>query len=225
VSAARPIEVTSIVDRVYEELRERIASGALPRGARLRQEALAADLGVSRTPLREALRRLASEGVVVLEPNRGARVADVSLDDMMAAYEARLLLEPGAARLAAERRERASLAQMRAAIADHRRARSRPALFAANRAFHLALVEAAGNEHLLRFAEVLWVARIGAAIYEQQDETRAEVAADADDHERIADAIEAGEGGAAEALTRDHIARAVQTFAERAGTGPSQQGP
>ena len=89
MSAARPIVVSSVVDRVYEELRERIASGALPRGSRLRQEALAAELGVSRTPLREALRRLASEGVVVLEPNRGARVADLSRDDMLAAYEAR----------------------------------------------------------------------------------------------------------------------------------------
>jgi DNA-binding GntR family transcriptional regulator len=215
VSAARPIEVTSIVDRVYEELRERIATGALPRGARLRQEALAADLGVSRTPLREALRRLASEGVVVLEPNRGARVADVGHEDMMAAYEARLLLEPGAARLAAGRRERASVAHMRTAIAEHRRTRTQAGLFAANRAFHLALVEAAGNEHLLRFAEVLWVARIGAAVYEQQDESPAEVAADADAHERIADAIEAGDGAAAERLTRDHIAGAMQTFAER----------
>ncbi len=204
-----------MVDRVYEALRERISSGVLPRGARLRQEALAAELGVSRTPLREALRRLASEGVVVLEPNRGARVADVGREDMLAAYEARLLLEPGAARLAAERCDGAAIARMRRAIEEHRRARTRTSLFAANRAFHLSLVDAAGNDHLSRFAGVLWVARIGAAIYAQQDETADEVAADADAHSGIADAVEHGDGDRAEALTRDHISHAMATFAAR----------
>ena len=92
------IEVVSIVDRVYESVRTRILDGSLERGARLRQEALAAELGVSRTPLREALRRLASEGLVELEPNRGARIPDLSRADMLSAYEARLALEPGAAR-------------------------------------------------------------------------------------------------------------------------------
>ena len=62
---AAPIPVTSVVDQVYEVVRERILAGALVGGARLRQETIAAELGVSRTPLREALRRLASEGLVV----------------------------------------------------------------------------------------------------------------------------------------------------------------
>ena len=111
------IEVVSIVDRVYESVRSRILDGSLERGARLRQEALAAELGVSRTPLREALRRLASEGLVELEPNRGARIPDLSRADMLSAYEARLAIEPGAARLAAASRDRDALERMRAAIA------------------------------------------------------------------------------------------------------------
>jgi GntR family transcriptional repressor for pyruvate dehydrogenase complex len=134
---------------------------------------------------------------------------------MLAAYEARLLLEPGAARLAADRCDRTAASRMRRAIEEHRRATTRVTLFAANRAFHVALVDAAGNEHLSRFAEVLWVSRIGATIYAQQDESPAEVAADADAHEQIAEAVERGDGARAEALTHDHIAAAMAVFADR----------
>jgi DNA-binding GntR family transcriptional regulator len=110
------LQIESVVDQVYAVLRRRILDGDLGRGTRLRQEALAEELGVSRTPLREALRRLAAEGFVTFHPNRGAEVADMSADDVRAAYEARLVLEPGAARLAATRRPAGELAAMRAAV-------------------------------------------------------------------------------------------------------------
>jgi DNA-binding GntR family transcriptional regulator len=206
------IEVVSIVDRVYESVRSRILDGTLERGARLRQEALAAELGVSRTPLREALRRLASEGLVELEPNRGARIPDLSHADMVIAYEARLALEPGAARLAAANPDPVALERMRTAIARHRRAATQHALFDANRAFHLALVDAARNEHLSRLAANLWAAGIGAVILAVQDETPAEIAADADAHERIAAAVAAGDGDRAERLVREHVGGALATF-------------
>ena len=209
------IAVVSIVDQVYESLRERIVRGELPSDGRLRQEALAADLGVSRTPLREALRRLASEGLIELEPNRGARVITPTNADLLAAYEARLVLEPAAASLAAQRADPAAIEAMRSAIASHRRARSPGALFEANRAFHLALVATTGNEHLERFAELLWATRIGALIYARQDETPEQVRRDADEHEQIADAIAARDATAAEAITRSHIAGALEAFAAR----------
>src|SRR5918911_3294911 len=97
------LQVASVVDQVYMAIRERISDGTLPRGGRLHQEDLATELGVSRTPVREALRRLAAEGLVEMHTNRGARVADLDRAAMRAAYEARLVIEPGAARLAAER--------------------------------------------------------------------------------------------------------------------------
>jgi DNA-binding GntR family transcriptional regulator len=206
------IEVVSIVDRVYESVRTRILDGSLERGARLRQEALAAELGVSRTPLREALRRLASEGLVELEPNRGARIPDLSRADMLSAYEARLALEPGAARLAAVSRDRDALERMRSAIDRHRRATTHIALFDANRAFHLALVDGARNEHLSRVAGILWASRIGAVIYGRQDETPEQVAADADDHARIVEAVAAGDADRAERLVREHIGDALEAF-------------
>jgi len=204
------VEASSVADRVYTALRERILAGDIPHRARLHQEQLSEQLGVSRTPLREALGRLAADGLVELLPQRGARVADISSEDMEAAYAARLALEPAAAGLAAKRRPAAAIAEMRQAVADHRRAADDvDAAFAASRAFHLAVVRGAENTFLLRFAEMLWVRRIGLRVYEEQREPPALSTADVDWHERIADAIEAGDARAAERLMRRHIAEAM----------------
>jgi DNA-binding GntR family transcriptional regulator len=207
-----PLKVTSVVDQAYVAIRERIDDGRLARGTRLHQEDLAAELGVSRTPVREALRRLAAEGRVELLTNRGARVADIDLEAMPEPYEARLVLEPGAAALAARRglsasqsrRLRATIAAQRAGAGDMQRS------FAANRDFHLGLVEASGNKLLTQFAEHLWVARIGAAIYERQAETRERMLLDADEHQAILDAVERGDARKAESLARKHVADALR---------------
>jgi DNA-binding GntR family transcriptional regulator len=205
------LQVASVVDQAYLAIRERISDGTLPRGGRLHQEDLATDLGVSRTPVREALRRLAAEGLVEMHTNRGARVADIDVADMPTPYEARLVVEPGAARLAAERalagpqqRMRDAIARQREAIPDIARS------FAANRDFHIALVEAAGNELILQFVQNLWVSRIGAAIYELQAETPQQMRHDADEHEEILEAIADGDGRRAESLTRRHVAAALR---------------
>jgi DNA-binding GntR family transcriptional regulator len=203
----RQLEIRSVVDQVHAELLERIVAGELPPGSRLRQEALADELGVSRTPLREALARLVSEGLVEFVPNRGATVARRDFSDMEQAWRARLVIEPGAARLAAERRELAAIERMHQTVVRQRSvADDVTASFALNREFHLALVAASGNTHLLQFSELLWLSRIGVPIFARQARDRAQVLAWADDHEAIADAVAAGSGGRAERLTRDHIA-------------------
>lgn len=209
--AAPGLQIASVVDHVYAAIRERITGGTLQRGARIHQEDLAAELGVSRTPVREALRRLAAEGLVEMRTNRGARVADVGQGVMQAAYEARMVIEPGAARLAAARRPADSLGRMRRALTAQRRAipevgRS----FEANREFHLALVQASGNEFLVQFAQRLWVARIGEVIYERQAETGERMGLDADEHEEILAAIEAANARRAESLTRRHLSDAMR---------------
>ena len=192
-------------------IRDRITSGSLPRGARVHQEDLAAELGVSRTPVREALRRLAAEGLVEMRTNRGARVADIDQGGMRGAYEARLVVEPGAARLAARRRLPEPLARMRAAVAAQRRSlRSVERSFEASREFHLALVAASGNDYLLQLVERLWVARIGGTIYERQVETQERMVLDVREHEQILEAIEAGDARRAESRTRRHLADAMR---------------
>ena len=222
VAAPDRLNIASVVDQVYEAIRERITSGSLPRGARVHQEDLAEELGVSRTPVREALRRLAAEGLVEMRTNRGARVADIDQGGMRGAYDARLVVEPGAARLAAARRLAEPLARMRAAVAAQRRSlRSVERSFEANREFHLALVAASGNDYLLQLVERLWVARIGATIYERQVETQERMVLDVREHEQILEAIEAGDGRRAESLTRRHLADAMKRSLDILGeSGP-----
>ena len=205
------LEIASVVDQVYGVIRERILTGVLPRGARVHQEDVAADLGVSRTPVREALRRLAAEGLIEMRTNRGARVTDLEPDDMRQPYEARLVVEPGAARLAAQTEVPEARARMRKALEAQRRAiPDVPRTFAANREFHIALAAASGNTFLLQFIEHLWVARIGEAIYEHQAESPERMSLDADEHEAILTAIESGDARRAESLTRKHIADAMK---------------
>jgi DNA-binding GntR family transcriptional regulator len=218
---AHPLAIASVVDQVYSAIRERITDGSLQRGARIHQEDLADELGVSRTPVREALRRLAAEGLVEMRTNRGARVAAVGQDDMHAAYEARLVIEPGAARLAALQAPAEPLARMRAALAAQRRAIPNvPRSFEANREFHLALVQASGNAFLVQFVQRLWVARIGEVIYERQSETPERMGLDADEHEQILQAIESGNGRRAESLTRRHLADAMRRSLDLLGLSP-----
>jgi DNA-binding GntR family transcriptional regulator len=203
----RQLEIRSVVDQVHAELLERIVAGELSPGSRLRQEALAEELGVSRTPLREALARLVSEGLVEFVPNRGATVASRDFTDMENAWRARLVIEPGAARLAAERREPAAIERMEQTVVRQRSvADDVTASFALNRDFHLALVAASGNTHLLQFSELLWLSRIGVPIFARQARDRAQVLAWADDHAAIAEAVAAGSAARAERLTLDHIA-------------------
>lgn len=203
-----PLQIQSVVDQVYVAVRSRILSGELTGGSRLLQASLADELGVSRTPLREALRRLSTEGLVALEANRGATVALHSLDDMLHAWRARLTFEPAAARLAADVREPAALERMSESIARQRRvAGDVTASFAVNREFHVALVAATANPHLAQFAEMLWLTRIGAPIFAgQAAEHPDEIQRWADDHDGILAAVAGGRAALAERLTREHIA-------------------
>lgn len=207
-------QVQSVADQVYAVLRERIAGGDIERGARLHQEDLAREFGVSRTPVREALRKLAAEGLVDLFANRGARVATATAEQLRSSYETRLVVEPGAARVAAGLQLEAPLAAMRAAIREEEKAgRSSAKHFKANRDFHLAIVEGTGNPQLVQFMEHVWIGRIGATLYETRLDPKG-LGADHEAHLSIAAAIETGDGEKAERLTRGHLERAMELIFE-----------
>jgi DNA-binding GntR family transcriptional regulator len=207
--AEQPLEIVSIANRVYVVLQERILKGQLEAGSRIHQENVSEELGVSRTPVREALARLAADGLVELLPNRGARVAEVTLEDMRTSYEARLAVEPLAARFAAERHKPDDIKRMKSAITEQRRARSARADYTAVHDFHLAVVEAAGNPLLSRFAASLWAGRIGLHVFlRQADQT--DLAADVDEHEQILEAVEGGDADGAERLMHEHIAVSLE---------------
>lgn len=106
-----------LVDHIVREIRDRVFAGTLPVGTWLRQEAIAAEFAVSRTPVREALRELQARGIVSLLPNRGALVRGPTLKEIREAYAVRAELEGLAARLAASRVSAADLDRLRQAEA------------------------------------------------------------------------------------------------------------
>src|SRR5262245_46070732 len=105
MAAPRPLHRMSTVDALADALRREILDGALPAGAWLRERELTESYGVARHSLRAALRALAAEGLVTIEPHRGAHVAELTGDDVRALYELRAALELQAAHLALERND------------------------------------------------------------------------------------------------------------------------
>lgn len=108
--------MASLRDRAYQELRRRIVSTELAPGQRLVERDLAAELEVSRIPLREALRLLEADGLVVLVPHKGALVSPFTPADVRDLFDVRESLEALAARLTAERRDDAGLARLKAGL-------------------------------------------------------------------------------------------------------------
>ena len=141
------------------ELRRAIGTGELPAGRPIRQDTIAQQLGISRVPLREALKILEGEGQVTYRPHRGYVVTDLSLDDLLEVYRIRELLENEAARQAVLRISDQDIDRILAAQKEFEAAHETGAaaeLTAANRTFHFALLEAAGMPRLVRLVRVLW---------------------------------------------------------------------
>lgn len=116
------VERRALVDKLAATLQARVLSGELPMGARLRQEALAEEFGVSRTPVREALRKLQASGLIELRPHRGALVRGLSGREIQDAYEVRAELEGLAAELAAQHAHHEDIDLLREAQTEFRTA-------------------------------------------------------------------------------------------------------
>ncbi len=144
----------TVAEKAYIAIRERVLSGEYLAGDRLREEDLAEAVGVSRTPVREALRRLDAEGLVEFVPNRGAHVAAWSQHDLEEIFDLRTLLEGYGARLAAskitqaELEELAEFAGQMEAIVEHGIVGHYREVTLLNNRFHRLVVEAARNKRL-----------------------------------------------------------------------------
>ncbi|HEX8661209.1 MAG TPA: GntR family transcriptional regulator, partial [Brevundimonas sp.] len=134
-------------DQIFTEARERILSGRLPADSPIRQDALAIELGVSKIPLREALARLESDGLVVSHPNRGFIVRPLSRADAEDVFDLRLRIEPNACVLGALGADQAAHDAARAAFAalDAALRNGLADIGRRNREFHLALVRPSGR--------------------------------------------------------------------------------
>lgn len=138
---------------VAERLRQQIFARQLEPGSWIDELKLAADFGISRTPLREALKLLATEGLVTMKMRRGAYVTEMSADDVAQAYHLLGLLESDAAASVAAHAspgQRAELAELHEQL--EKQARQRDAFFATNEQFHLALLHMAGNRWAVQVA-------------------------------------------------------------------------
>ncbi|NGN64381.1 GntR family transcriptional regulator [Streptomyces sp. A7024] len=206
-----------VTDRVHQELRDQIFAGELPAGARLSVPALAASLGVSRSPVREAIVRLVHERLAREEPRRGAVVADVSLKSLIAIYEVREVLEGLATRLAVENAGRRLIRTLEDVLGEHERAVAAVDLTAASEAdmtFHRLIREAADNPEVVRMLdEVQTQVRLAMRTTQVTRGPKLAVA----DHRAIFTAMAAGDPAAAEQAARAHIAGLRSTLAEQAG--------
>lgn len=191
-------------DRIARELRAMIESGQLARGARVQQDELAARFQTSITPVREAMRELEAEGLLVSEPHRGVRVSEVDVEEVRGVYVARRLLEPFATRLAAENLSRRDLATAEGfvdAMDAARVAHDSPGLWAANRDFHFLIYRACGIPRLVSQIESLWQAFPWDVLDVLGGRSERSVA----EHRTILDALRAGDGAAAAVACEAHI--------------------
>lgn len=155
---AEPITRRTVTDEVVARLRGRILSGALAPGDALRQDAIAAELGVSRIPVREALAQLESEGLVRLEPHRGAFVTSLAPDEVAELFELRATVEPALLRHAIPNLREADFDAAAAALADFETALAEDAADRwgeLNWRFHEALYRPARRARTLRLAQEL----------------------------------------------------------------------
>jgi DNA-binding GntR family transcriptional regulator len=150
----------TVADSVAEYITSKIVTGAYPGGSPVRQEAIAAELGVSRIPVREALLQLEAEGLIVNRPHRGAVVADLSVEDAIELFDARVVLEPHIVKVAIANLTDADLTSVSAILKEYEEGvaghRDPAELSRLNWAFHAALLEPARRPRTMALIQTLY---------------------------------------------------------------------
>jgi DNA-binding GntR family transcriptional regulator len=203
----------TLVEYASQQLREQILSGALAAGERIHLDGVAEDFGISAIPVREALRTLATEGLVTPLPHRGYTVAPVTIEDLEETYRIRLVLEPLAVQLAVPRLTRADLRFLGEELdllgrafrdghwPDHR---------THHRAFHFGIYEKCNSPWLIRFTDMLWV---NSERYQRMTtQIQGQLTQRAKEHRRILAACRAGDADKAAELMNDHLSRSLETL-------------
>lgn len=204
----------------YAVLREAIDSGRYPAGRRLKEVALGQELGMSRTPIREALRRLQREGAITITANRGAVVRAVATDELDDIYSLRAVIEGFCASRAATRMDPVAVTHLAGVNDEFERCARDPAasidtLMRLNDVFHAMIVSGSGNArvgHVLDKAVIVPMAvRRGFWATHEARETAAVY------HREIVEAIRAGDAFRAEAVMRSHVYAIKDDFLRRRG--------
>ncbi len=210
----------TLADRVFTRLQDEIVRGEIPPGSKVSETELAGRYGVSRGPLREAIRRLESRKLLEREVHVGTRVASLSFEDLIEIYYVREALEGQAARLAAERMTDQEVAGLHQVLAQHEQQqdiREDTAYFQreGDLDFHYRIIQGSHNRTLIRMliGELYHLVRM----YRYQFSTTANRPQKAlHEHRRIIEAIEARDAEMAELLMRRHIGRARENIEQQA---------
>lgn len=200
------IAPTALYEQVAERLRGRIFAHELEPGSWIDEQALAEAYGISRTPLREALKVLAAEGLVTLKPRRGCYVTELSTQDLDDIFPVIGLLESRCAYIAAEKATQADLRRLEAIhwrLEQHAAENDVDAFFNANQDFHLAVQEVSGNRWLMQVIDdlrkVLKLVRHDSLLRAGRLEQSLE------EHRAIMAAIRSGDAVQSEARMREHL--------------------
>jgi DNA-binding GntR family transcriptional regulator len=195
---------------VFASLRDAIWEGRFTRGERIPEEEIARSLGVSRTPVREALRRLQERGMLVVGAGRSLVVAELSKQQVLELYAMREILEGSAARFAAQHANEAEVDMLHRLLEEFDKQRGHPRMLVSlNRRFHSAVCEAAHNRYLIQTLDGMHdaLALLHSNTFRvpnRPGETDAE-------HRRIVLAIERRDPDEAEKAARDHVRQAQRT--------------
>jgi len=212
---AQALRTRSRADFVYESLRDAIWDGRIAAGERVREEEVARNLGVSRTPVREALQRLQQRGLLVLGAGRGLVVAELSQHQVMQLYAMREILEGSAARFAAQHAAETDVAilyRLQRELANA--APDAMVLVTLNRRFHQAIYEAAHNQYLLQTLNILHDSL--ALLHNTTFRVPRRRSESDEEHRKIVAAIERRDPEQAEKAARVHIRQAQWTRFESA---------
>lgn len=191
----------------YLRLLGEIRNGTLIPGTRLRETDLAERLGISRTPVREAIRQLEADGLVTHLPRHGATIRSLDHGEIVELYEMRAVLEGTAARLAARAASDIELAELAALNADMATASAGPLAREVNRQFHRMLLEAARNRFLVKSMSALQKTLLILGPTTLADPARATTAVA--EHAAVLTALQARDGAMAEAAMRCHVEAAL----------------
>jgi DNA-binding GntR family transcriptional regulator len=197
-------------EKAYRLLKHKIVTLDLEPLTIIDDMALARDLQVGRTPIREALHRLSAEGLVIVAPRRGMFVADISITDLGKIFQVRMEMEGTCARLAARRISRQQLTEMAATVEELSRVGpdDGESLMDIDERFHELLYEAANNEFLADILNRLHAhsLRLWHLVLDRLDDVRPAI----EQHREILAALEARDADLAEALVRKHISEFQQ---------------
>lgn len=208
-TAPRALSPRALYQEVAERLRQQIFARELEPGSWIDEQKLAAEYGISRTPLREALKVLAVEGLVTMKVRRGAYVTEMSREDVAQVYHLLGLLEADAAGEVARQASAEQLAELRQLHERlEKQARNRDAFFATNEAFHMKLLEVAGNRWRRQIVDDLRkVMKLNRhhSLFRQ-----GRIAGSLAEHRALMAAIEARDARAATRLMRTHFDNGLQ---------------